>query len=138
MIVVALKQDIEHFWNCLQQLEPLSPPDGRWNSSRALIAAVVCLFDLLSRSLDDGNAERAAERVLEHDEARAVAARRKIFAAMQLLSLAVGHVATGTYDETYGPVLRFAVELDGDDRVLLRPVTGFKKVGEGDVMTYDI
>jgi len=138
MIVVALKQDFEHFWNCLQELKPLSPPDGRWNSSRALIAAAALLFDLLSRSLEDGNADTAGERVLEHDEARAVAARRKIFAAMQLLSLVVGEVATGGYDEVYGPVLRFAVDLDGDDRVLLRPVTGFKQVGEGDVMTYDI
>ena len=138
MIVEVQKEDIQHFWNCLQELKPLSPPDGKWNASRVCVAASVCVFELLCRCMEHGSAESTGESVHEHDEARLANSRRKVLAVMQLLSHVVGHVATGSYDGKYERVLRFAVDVDGDDRVLVRPLSGFKEVGEGDLLAYDI
>jgi hypothetical protein len=138
VICVFHKSDIEHLWNCIEEREPLSPPDGQWNGSRALIAAAVLLFNVLYRSVEQAAPGPAQERTLEADEMRSTIARRNLSAVLRLLSSVVGEIAGGTYDRLYGPVLRIDVQPHGDQSVVIKPLNGFKKVEDGHVLVYEI
>ena len=126
MIVTIRKRDIEHLARCLAELGPITPPGDGWSGSSVLALAAVCLYELTYRGIAGFHEGLADGLVQEHAEAAYDSLRRRSLATLQFVCSMVTDGAMGSYGERFDDVCKFAVTVDGDDKVVFTPREGFR------------
>jgi hypothetical protein len=123
------KERVVAFLRALAKGEPVGPPSGReWTAGDLLTLAGSCLAMVLVHS-SRLNRGTLPTRPLERAEAASDELRRLMEFAVQHQAGLAAYLVTGLYDESYEPVYRAFLTMNGEEPVA-PPLSGWK--GEGD------